>query len=69
MEQPAGPEMMPLRTMWFALRAGVRWPEGPVRLHSRPNEHFDKRRVELGSCGRPYGTPCPHEHVPFSELA
>jgi len=21
-------------------------------------EHFDKRRVELGSCGRPYGTPC-----------
>jgi hypothetical protein len=21
-------------------------------------EHFDKRRVELGSCGRPYGTAC-----------
>jgi site-specific recombinase XerD len=26
-------------------------------------EHFDKRRVELGSCGRPYGTPCVHEHA------
>jgi hypothetical protein len=25
-------------------------------------EHFDKRKVELGNCGRPYGTPCPHEH-------
>jgi site-specific recombinase XerD len=28
-------------------------------------EHFDKRRVELGSCGRPYGTPCAHEHACF----
>jgi hypothetical protein len=26
-------------------------------------EHFDKRRVELGACGRPYGTPCQHEHA------
>ncbi len=26
-------------------------------------EHFDKRKVELGSCGRPYGTPCHHEHA------
>jgi len=25
--------------------------------------HFDKRKVELGNCGRPYGTPCPHEHA------
>lgn len=25
-------------------------------------EHFDKRKVELGSCARPYGTPCQHEH-------
>ena len=24
---------------------------------------FDKRKVELGNCGRPYGTPCPHEHA------
>jgi site-specific recombinase XerD len=26
-------------------------------------EHFDKRKVELGSCARPYGTPCRHEHA------
>ncbi|CAH0219679.1 hypothetical protein SRABI83_02346 [Arthrobacter sp. Bi83] len=25
-------------------------------------EHFDKRKVELGNCGRPYATPCEHEH-------
>ncbi|MEV6424907.1 tyrosine-type recombinase/integrase [Streptomyces sp. NPDC051662] len=24
---------------------------------------FDRRRVELGSCGRPYGTPYAHEHA------
>ncbi|MFE2746206.1 tyrosine-type recombinase/integrase [Streptomyces scopuliridis] len=32
-------------------------------------DHFDKRRVELGSCGRPYGTPCAHEHACLSELS
>jgi hypothetical protein len=26
-------------------------------------EHFDKRKVELGNCARPYGTPCRHEHA------
>ncbi len=26
-------------------------------------QHFDKRKVELGNCGRPYGTPCQHEHA------
>ena len=24
---------------------------------------FDKRKVEFGGCGRPYGTPCVHEHA------
>jgi len=28
----------------------------------RFEEHFDQRKVELGGCGRPYGTPCQHEH-------
>ncbi|MFJ8763164.1 tyrosine-type recombinase/integrase [Streptomyces cyaneofuscatus] len=32
-------------------------------------EHFDHRKVELGACGRPYGTPCQHEHACLSELA
>lgn len=26
-------------------------------------QHFGRRRVELGTCGRPYGTPCQHEHA------
>lgn len=26
-------------------------------------DHFDKRKVELGTCGRPYGMPCQHEHA------
>jgi len=25
--------------------------------------HFAKRKVELGTCGRAYGTPCQHEHA------
>jgi hypothetical protein len=29
-------------------------------------EHFDKRKVELGSCARPYGIPCLHEHACLS---
>lgn len=24
--------------------------------------HFQARKMELGECGRPYGTPCQHEH-------
>jgi site-specific recombinase XerD len=26
-------------------------------------QHFALRKVELGTCGRPYGTPCAHEHA------
>ncbi|MEU4395249.1 tyrosine-type recombinase/integrase, partial [Kribbella sp. NPDC023855] len=26
-------------------------------------QHFELRKVELGSCSRPYGTPCHHEHA------
>lgn len=25
--------------------------------------HFEKRKVELGTCGRAYATPCQHEHA------
>lgn len=32
-------------------------------------EHFALRKLELGDCGRPYGTPCAHEHAPLTELA
>ncbi|MFI6079276.1 tyrosine-type recombinase/integrase [Actinoplanes sp. NPDC051343] len=27
------------------------------------HEHFQLRKLELGTCGRPYGTPCKHEHA------
>jgi hypothetical protein len=30
-------------------------------------QHFQLRRVALGDCFRPYGTPCVHEHVPLTE--
>jgi Phage integrase family len=45
-----------------------RRPDGEYRRPtsdewSEFQEHFDNRRVELGSCGRPYGTPCAHEHA------
>jgi integrase len=26
-------------------------------------QHFTRRKVELGTCARPYGTPCRHEHA------
>ena len=26
-------------------------------------EHFSRRKVELGNCARPYGTRCQHEHA------
>jgi integrase len=31
-------------------------------------QHFHTRKLELGECGRPYGTSCKHEHACFSEL-
>jgi integrase len=27
------------------------------------NQHFHERKLELGTCARPYGTPCQHEHA------
>ncbi|MFE0874273.1 GNAT family N-acetyltransferase [Streptomyces smyrnaeus] len=35
-EQPEGPVVMPLRTMWTPLRDGASWPTGEVRLLSLP---------------------------------
>ncbi|MFI9240093.1 GNAT family N-acetyltransferase [Streptomyces sp. NPDC053079] len=35
-EQPTGPVVMPLCTMWTPLHGDAPWPEGPVRLHSLP---------------------------------
>jgi hypothetical protein len=43
----------------------------PTEEYRQPNDtewaefeqHFDRRKVELGNCGRPYGTGCTHEHA------
>ncbi|MEU2236784.1 GNAT family N-acetyltransferase [Streptomyces vietnamensis] len=35
-EQPEGPVIMPLRTMWTPLREDASWPPGEVRLLSLP---------------------------------
>ncbi|MEV0277399.1 GNAT family N-acetyltransferase [Streptomyces sp. NPDC050610] len=35
-EQPGGPIVMPLRSMWLPLREGAVWPGGPMRLLSLP---------------------------------
>ncbi|MCC9312065.1 site-specific integrase [Kitasatospora sp. RB6PN24] len=52
----------------FLARRRAQRPESEYRKPTETewsefNEHFDKRRVELGSCGRPYGAPCTHEHA------
>jgi hypothetical protein len=52
----------------FLERRRAMRPEGEYRKPTDDewadfNEHFDKRKVELGGCGRPYGTPCAHEHA------
>ncbi|MDI2124574.1 GNAT family N-acetyltransferase [Yinghuangia seranimata] len=35
-EQPDGPAVMPLATMWTPLRDGAAWPDGDLRLRSFP---------------------------------
>ncbi|MGV9368118.1 tyrosine-type recombinase/integrase [Amycolatopsis sp. NPDC003731] len=52
---------------FLARRRDVR-PDGEYRPTTAEEwgefeEHFDKRKVELGSCARPYGSPCAHEHA------
>ena len=48
-------------------RRGLR-PEGEMRPATETEwdefeDHFTRRRVALGDCHRPYGTPCVHEHA------
>ncbi|HEY8700282.1 MAG TPA: site-specific integrase, partial [Arthrobacter sp.] len=46
-----------------ALRPHHEYPDLTDDDWAEFEEHFDKRKVELGACGRPYGTPCAHEHA------
>ncbi|MEU5216781.1 tyrosine-type recombinase/integrase [Streptomyces sp. NPDC020807] len=46
-----------------SLRPDIEYTEVTPEEWADFEEHFDKRKVELGNCARPYGTPCNHEHA------
>lgn len=46
-----------------ATRAAQEYRSPTAEEWTEFEEHFDKRKVELGTCGRPYATPCEHEHA------
>jgi hypothetical protein len=46
-----------------ALRPGEEYREPTSAEWDEFLAHFEKRKVELGVCGRAYGTPCIHEHA------
>ena len=48
-------------------------PDGELRSASGEEwaefeQHFLLRKVALGDCHRPYGTPCVHEHACLTEM-
>ncbi|WP_199865474.1 tyrosine-type recombinase/integrase [Frankia torreyi] len=51
-----------------ALRPGEEYRDPTDDEWAEFQQHFHLRKLELGDCGRPYGTPCIHEHVPLTEL-
>ena len=55
-----------------ALRESVEYRDATAQEWGEFEKHFLLRRVELGDCFRPYGTPCIHEHAcvrcPFLRL-
>ncbi|MFF0465668.1 tyrosine-type recombinase/integrase [Streptomyces mexicanus] len=46
-----------------SLRSAIDYGEVTKQEWAEFEEHFEKRKVELGNCARPYGTPCQHEHA------
>ncbi|MFI6789799.1 tyrosine-type recombinase/integrase [Nonomuraea sp. NPDC050383] len=46
-----------------AVRARDEYRPPTDREWTEFEEHFDKRKAELGTCARPYATPCAHEHA------
>jgi integrase len=46
-----------------ALRPEAEYREPTGEEWREFEEHFEKRKLSLGACGRPYGTPCQHEHA------
>ena len=50
-----------LATTRRALRPGEEYREPTDAEWNEFGQHFARRKVELGTCARPYGTPCAHE--------
>ncbi|MEU9519711.1 site-specific integrase [Streptomyces sp. NPDC048224] len=46
-----------------SLRPAIEYGEVTKQEWAEFEEHFEKRKVELGNCARPYGAPCKHEHA------
>lgn len=46
-----------------ALRPGGEYRDPTPGEWTEFEQHFTKRKVELGTCARPYGSPCRHEHA------
>lgn len=45
------------------LRPPAEYREPTAEEWAEFEAHFERRKLELGTCGRPYGTPCQHEHA------
>lgn len=45
-----------------AVRPVAEYREPTEEEWSEFQQHFEVRKLELGECGRPFGTPCKHEH-------
>ncbi|KAB2346921.1 hypothetical protein F8566_22270 [Actinomadura rudentiformis] len=46
-----------------AERSSEEYRQPPDAEWAEFEQHFTRRRVELGTCACPYGTPCRHEHA------
>lgn len=46
-----------------AVRPQAEYREPTEEEWAEFQQHFELRKLELGTCGRPYGTPCQHEHA------
>src|SRR5262249_52889396 len=46
-----------------ALRPAAEYREPTEQEWREVQQHWELRKVDLGDCGRPYGTPCVHEHA------
>ena len=46
-----------------AMRPTIEYREPTDEEWQEFQQHFELRKVELGTCARPYGTPCRHEHA------